>query len=374
MAERSKERIRYAVVGLGHIAQAAMLPAFENAENSELVALVSHDDEKLKKLGKKYGIEKKNRVHYDQFEELLDRGQVDAVYIALPNHLHAEYTHRAAKKGVHVLCEKPLGVTAQECREMIEVCEKEDVLLMTAYRLHFEEANLEVMNLAQRGEIGELRFFQSTFSQNVSDEGDIRLLPLEKGGGTLYDMGIYCINAARYLFGDEPIDATAVSTRRNADPRFSKSDEMTAATLRFPKERLASFVSSFGGANISTFRLVGTEGEIRLEWAYKYAMESRMTVRVGEEEWEKTFEARDQFGPQLIYFSQCIIEGIDPEPDGYEGLGDVEIIEALYESSRHNKPVTLTVTPSKKRPVVEQIIIRPPVEKPEEIKASSPSK
>ena len=98
-----------------------------------------------------------------------------------------------------------------------------------------------------------------------------------------------------------------------------------------------------------------------------------MTVRIGEEERVETFEARDQFGPQLVYFSQCILEGIHPEPDGYEGLGDVEIIEALYESSRHNKPVTLTVTPSKKRPHVQQIITRPVVEKPEEIKASSPS-
>src|SRR5690554_6041025 len=193
MPANNAQPIRYAVIGLGHISQVAVLPAFDNAENSKLCALLSSDEEKLKKLGERHNVE--HLLHYDEFERLADDDLVDAVYIALPNHLHCEYTERAARAGLHVLCEKPMAVTEEECRRMIQACDENDVRLMIAYRLHFDPANQIAADLARKGALGNTRLFTSTFTQNVV-EGDIRLMPLKKGGGSVYDMGTYCINAA----------------------------------------------------------------------------------------------------------------------------------------------------------------------------------
>src|SRR5690349_18869555 len=182
----SRERIRYAVVGLGHIAQNAVLPAFENAaKNSELAALVSDDKAKLKKFGREYDVSE--QFSYDQFEQCLAEAAIDAVYIALPNDMHEEYTIRAARQGVHVLCEKPLAVTSRECERMISECDRCGVKLMTAYRLHFDPANLEAIELIQSKRLGEARAFGSLFSFQVTP-GNIRVKP-QKGGGTLYDIG-----------------------------------------------------------------------------------------------------------------------------------------------------------------------------------------
>ncbi len=198
------------MVGLGYIAQKAVLPAFEHAKkNSELAALVSNDPVKLREMGRKYRVN--NLYSYDQYEDCLQSGQIDAVYIALPNNLHREYTERAAGRGIHVLCEKPMAVTAADCQSMIQSAKKHKVKLMVAYRLHFEEANLKVVETLKSGKIGEPRIFNSVFTMDVK-KGDIRLQK-ELGGGTLYDIGVYCINAARYLFQAEPESVFACSLR-----------------------------------------------------------------------------------------------------------------------------------------------------------------
>ena len=154
---------------------------------------------------------------------------------------------RAARAGLHVLCEKPMAVTSSECEEMIRATREANVKLMIAYRLHFERANLEVAKLARSGKLGELRFFSSEFSMQVSDD-NIRLNPAEKGGGPLYDIGIYCINAARYCFAEDPVEVWATATR-SGDRRFREVDETVAATMRFKDERLATFTCSFGAAD-----------------------------------------------------------------------------------------------------------------------------
>src|SRR5919107_774325 len=264
------KKVRYAVVGLGHISQVAVLPAFSHAQNSELTALISDDPEKLEKLGRRYRV--KARYSYEQFDECLHSGAVDAVYIALPNHLHREYTERAARRGVHVLCEKPMAVTEDDCLSMIRVAEENGVKLMVAYRLHFEEANLKAIDLVQSGKLGDARLFDSVFTMQVK-EGDIRLAPRELGGGTLYDIGIYCINAVRGIYGAEPMEVTAFSSN-NGDPRFGQCEEMTSAILRFPgRERLASFTCSFGASDVASYRVVGSNGEILMEPTYEYAEE-----------------------------------------------------------------------------------------------------
>ena len=236
-----KRKIQYAVVGLGHLSQVAVLPAFRGAQNSELVAVVSSDAEKRQKVGKKYRVE--HQYTYDEYEQALS--VVDAVYIVMPNHLHRDYAVRAAKAGIHVLCEKPMAVTEEECESMIEAAEANGVKLMIAYRLHFEKGNLEAAQLAQSGELGAPRFFSSDFAQQVV-ENNIRVTePVEQGGGPVYDMGVYCINAARYLFRAEPTSVLACSAN-NGEPRFQKIDEVTSVVMRFPDERLATFTCSFG--------------------------------------------------------------------------------------------------------------------------------
>jgi len=364
-------KISYAVVGLGHIAQVAILPAFAHAENSELVALVSDDPEKLEKLGRRYKV--KGRYSYDQFEECLGNDSVDAVYIALPNHLHREYTERAARAGVHVLCEKPMAVTEEDCLAMIRVADENQVKLMVAYRLHFEEATLKAIDLVQGGRLGDPRLFESTFTMQVK-QGDVRLNPRELGGGPLYDIGIYCINAVRNLFGAEPMEVVAFNSN-NGDPRFHQCEEMTAAILRFPeRERLASFTCGFNGADVSTYRVVGTKGELVMDPAYEYAEELKQRLTVEGRTREKSFPKRDQFAPELISFSECILTGAAPEPSGWEGLADVRVIRALYRSADTGQPVTLEPFRKEDRPSVEQELRRPAVKKPELVNTESPTK
>jgi predicted dehydrogenase len=364
------EKVRYAVVGLGHISQVAVLPAFAHAENSELTALISDDPEKLEKLGRKYKV--KGRFSYDQYEECLNSGLVDAVYIALPNHLHREYTERAARMKVHVLCEKPMAVTEEDCHSMIRVAEENQVKLMVAYRLHFEEANLKAIDLVQSRKLGEPRLFDSVFTMTVK-EGDIRLNPRELGGGTLYDIGIYCINAARNLFGAEPMEVVAFSANCG-DERFQQCEETTSAILRFPgRERLATFTCSFGATDVSTYRVVGSKGEVVMEPAYEYADELQQKVTIDGRTRSKTFPKRDQFAPELVSFSECILNGAAAEPSGWEGLADVRIIRALYQSADTGQPVTLEPFTKEDRPSLERELRRPPVSKPELVNTEAPS-
>ena len=366
-------KTRYAVVGLGHISQNALLPSFKNAKNSELAALVTSDPKKRETLGEMYNLDASCTISYDKFDDFLGRGQVDAVYIGLPNHLHAEYAIRAARAGVHVLCEKPMAVDEHECEQMIEACEKASVKLMIAYRLHFEPANLEAVQIASSGKLGDLRIFNSTFTQQVKAE-NVRLQePESRGGGSVYDMGIYCINAARYLFRDEPLEVLATSASKD-DPRFSGSPEMTSAVLRFSGDRLATFVSSFGSASVSEYTLLGTEGWLRLSPAYDYQIPLGLELAIGDDEPKrKKFRKHDQFGPELTYFSACIQNDKEPEPSGVEGLADVRIIRAIIESARTRRPVRIERIEKRQRPSKAQEITQPAVKPDELVHASSPS-
>src|SRR5437764_1970540 len=212
---RSNRQVGYVVIGLGHIAQAAVLPAFAHASNSRLVALVSSDAEKRVKLARKYRCDA-----YDvrDLDDVLDRSDVDAVYIAEPNDKHVDFAVRSAKEGVHVLCEKPLAISEEECRRMVDACREAGVKLMTAYRLHFEESNLEAVKLVEQGKIGELRFFTSTFAYQVRP-GNIRT-SADRGGGAIWDLGPYCINAARYLFRADPVEVFSTRLNRREDERL----------------------------------------------------------------------------------------------------------------------------------------------------------
>ncbi|HIK16777.1 MAG TPA: Gfo/Idh/MocA family oxidoreductase [Leptolyngbyaceae cyanobacterium M33_DOE_097] len=369
-SQTDSKKIRYAVIGLGWFAQSAAIPAFAHAENSELVALVSDDPTKLGEIVDQYeGVQR--IFSYEEYNDLLSSGLIDAVYIALPNHLHCDYTVRAAEAGIHVLCEKPMAVTVEECEAMIEAAQKNNIKLMIAYRLHLEEANLQAVEIVNSGQIGEPRIFNSLFSQQV-EANNIRVNK-EVGGGTLDDIGIYCINAARYLFQDEPVEVFATSASKDED-RFQEVAEMTSVILRFPGDRLASFTCSFGAAKVSNYQIVGTKGDLRVDPAYSTQGEIRHVLTIDGEKQEQTFEPHDQIAAEFVYFSDCILQNKNPEPSGHEGLIDIKIIRALYHSIETGAFVQVNVPERDRRPEAEQTINRPPLQKKTDlIHAADPS-
>jgi predicted dehydrogenase len=367
--QKSKRKVGYAVVGLGHISQSAVLPAFQHAKNAELVAIVSSDQQKREKLGKRYRCD---AYDYEDLELCLDRPDVDAVYIGEPNDKHADFVVRCAKQGVHVLCEKPLGINEEECRRMIDACEESGVKLMTAYRLHFEPANLEVIRLIEQGKIGDLRYFTSTFAYQVKP-GNIRT-SAERGGGAIWDLGVYCINAARYLFRADPVEIFALPMNRPKDERFEEIAEGMTVLMKFEGDRAAQFTVSFGSAPQGDYRIVGTKGHIELANGYEYAVARELRLVVNEKlTKKKKFKPTDQFAPELIAFSKAILDGTNIEPDGEEGLRDVRIIAACLKSAKENRPLTLSWPARKRRPEPSDRIVRPAVKEPPLVGVDAPS-
>jgi predicted dehydrogenase len=359
-----ERQIRYAVVGAGNIAQVAVLPAFAHAkDNSKLVALVSSDAEKRRQLGERYELDLQG--DYSELESVIERGRIDAVYIATPNALHKDLAIRAAEAGAHVLCEKPLAPTARDCRLIMEACANNGVWLMVAYRLHFEEASLKALEIARSGQLGEPRLF-SAFFTHVVREDDIRRDPGLAGGASL-DLGVYCINSARQLFGAEPKQVSAQLIERNG------TDDTVSATLTFPGQRIAQFCISNSVAGVSSYRIAGSEGDLRVEPAYEYVGELVHYLTRGDKTERKAFKKGDQFAPELKYFSECILTGRAPEPSGEEGWCDVRVVEAILESARSQRPVTLEPYVRRQRPSIAQADHERPVKKPELIRAPGPS-
>lgn len=356
----NQQRLRWAVAGQGHFAQTAILPAFEHAaDTSELVALFSDDETKRNQLRRQYGAS--FALPYAELDDFLRSGEVNALYVAVPNHRHREFTIRAAAAGVNVLCEKPMAPTSAECREMIDACARARVKLMIAYRLHLEPANLTAVERIQQGAIGDPRYFISAFSFPL-DPGNVRTKATAEGGGPLYDIGVYCINAARYLLRAEPEEVVAMTGRRPDDPRFNVTQEQVSAIMRFPGDRLATFTCGFAGADVSELTVVGTRGSLRLDPAFSHtkplAMEER---RQRGKPKRRQFPQTDQVAAELAYFAECVIEDREPEPSGWEGFHDVRIIEAILKAARTGRRVELRLEPRRQRPGLPQARRRPPV-------------
>jgi len=368
-------KIRYAVVGLGYISQIAMLPAFKGARrNSELAALVSGEAEKMKILAARYGV---SACHdYADYDALLGSGTIDAVYIGLPNTMHRDFAERALRRGIHVLCDKPLATTVSDCRRMVAAAKAGGAHLMTAYRLHFEPANLAAAALARAGKIGKARYLTAQFAMQINP-GNIRT-KAKLGGGPVFDIGIYCINAARHVFADEPIEVMAQAASVK-DKRFAEIDEMVAVDLRFPGERLASFVCSFGAADVAALQIWGTKGSIKLDAAFDMAGPKHMTVETtgarGMRRERRKFPFVDQFAPVLLEMSNAIQTGRAPYPDGLEGMADIRVIEAIEKSLATGRRVKLAALPKAPRqalPKTRARRIRPHPE-PELVGAEAPS-
>jgi predicted dehydrogenase len=364
-------KIRYAIVGLGDIAQEALMPGVSHTGNSTIAALVSDDPEKLRELGKRYDVE--HLYAYDGFAELIASGEIDAVYIATPNWRHAEFAVPALKAGIHVLCEKPLEISSAKCREIIAAAEEGGAKLMTAYRLHFEPATLDAIRRIRAGELGELIAFTSCFAQMVDPKNHRATSGIE--AGPLFDMAPYPINAIRYLFGEEPVEVVSAVGTRHPGSGVRDFDDTVAVTLRMPGDRLAQFTVSYYANDIDNLAIAGTKGSIQMSPCYGFQNGLEQHRQVADDKQHESFKATDQFGGELRYFSDCILNDKVVEPDGEEGLADLVVIEAIVEALGSGGSVKIDRVDRQRRidPDVQEQTLRA-VSAPEPINASSPSR
>jgi predicted dehydrogenase len=337
---RGPKRIGYAVVGMGSIAEISVLPAFRNNKKSELMALVSHDKSRAQELGAKFGV--KHCYAYENYDECLSQPGVDAVFITSVNDAHAEQAIRAAKAGKHVLCEKPMATSVEDCRRMVEACRANSVRLMIAYRKYFEPGSVALKKLASTGKLGRLRHMFSSYTEFV-DPGKAKTWQLNQklaGGGSLMDIGIYCVNAMRWVAGSAPIDATAYSWN-DAPKRFSEVEDNIAFRLTHPDGLVCQGTSSYSSMAASFLQVHGEEGWAALNPAFAFEEERRLFGKIRGRWFDQKFKVIDEFTLELNAFAESIHAGRDPEPDGMEGLRDLATIEAIYRSAREKRTVPI---------------------------------
>ncbi|HEY0513651.1 MAG TPA: Gfo/Idh/MocA family oxidoreductase [Thermoanaerobaculia bacterium] len=337
-------RVGYAVVGLGHIALEEVIPAFAECKRSRVVALVSGSPEKATTVARRHGIDPRNIYNYKNYEDLRNNPAVQAVYIALPNSMHAEYTVRAARAGKHVLCEKPMATSSRDCQQMIEACNSAGRKLMIAYRQQYEPYNREIIRKVRARELGDLKFITADNGQNQGDPMQWRLKRALSGGGSLPDVGIYCLNATRYLTGEEPIEVFARSWSTPGDPRFKEVEETMVFELRFPSGVLASCTCGYGNHRLQRYAVAGSLGWAELNPAFAYRGLRLRTARAEgkmERVTEEQLNQPNQFSREIDHFSQCVTEDRRPHTPGEEGLADLRIIEQLYASAQAGHPIAL---------------------------------
>ncbi|MBS1814771.1 MAG: Gfo/Idh/MocA family oxidoreductase [Acidobacteria bacterium] len=368
-------KVRYAVVGVGWISQAQFLPGVEHTGNSEVVALVTGHAEKAAKVGEKYGIGEEVYL-YEEFDQLLTSGKIDAVYLATPNDDHVDLAVQTLNVGVHLLLEKPMSTSVAECERILAAQEGSGAKLMIAYRLHHEPGTLRAIERVRKGDLGRIVAFNSSFSQHV--HGQNHRARHGYWGGPVPDMGVYCINAARNLFTAEPEEVVAAGVQ--TDERFNFQDTVSV-TMKFPgpriasvAPRIASFVVTYNGGDVDDYRIIGEKGDLFSQPAYQVGSRIEHVVTIGTRKTSETFSATDHFGGELKYFSNCILNNHEPEADGEEGLLDVRVLEAVEQSLQTGKPVKLLPYDRKRRPAEQQVEKLSPHGKVELIDAHQPSK
>jgi len=334
----SNRKVRYAIVGLGDIAQEDMMPGVKHTENSEITALVTSDPDKARELGGKYAVDA--LFKYEEFDPALESDIFDAIYIATPNWRHAEFIIPALKAGIHVLTEKPLEVSTEKCNEILAAKKASSAKLMVAYRLHFEPATLDSIEKIRSGALGDVHLFASTFAQMV-DPKNHRVHYGELAGPVL-DMGAYPVNAARYIFEDEPVEVASATGTKHPNSGYKQDFyDTVAVTLRFPANKLAQFNVSYFGGPIDSFTVVGTEGILELNPAYTFGRSLEQVLGVKGKQESHSFKNTDQFGGELKYFSDCILNDEDPEPGAEEGFADVRVLEGILTALQTGQSVPL---------------------------------
>lgn len=328
-----KDHIGYCIVGLGRISLGHFMPGCLASKKSRVVALVSGHVDKADKTAAEYKVPGTNIYNYENFDKIAENKDIDAVYIALPNSMHAEYTIRAAKAGKHVLCEKPMATTVNDCQAMINACRLARKKLMIAYRCQYEPVNLQAVQMIKEGKLGSVQAIESA-NGFVEKAGEWRLDKKLAGGGPLMDMGIYSLNACRYLTGEEPQYIEGYCSVIDHDGRFDQVEENVSWVMRFPSGIVASCNTTYGAQMDGYFRVHGSEGVLQLQPAFSY-QGIHMTAKIkGEPDIDVPGVEKDpaQFTREADYFSDCIINDEEPKSNGDEGLRDMKYMAEIYKS------------------------------------------
>ena len=343
-ADPPDRRLGVALVGIGHLALEQLLPAFAQSRSTRLVALVSGERKKAEAIAAQTGVDPKRIYDYAAYDRIKDDPAIDAVYIALPNHMHAEYTVRAAAAGKHVLCEKPMAMNVQESQQMIDACKRANRKLMIAYRIQYEPHNRFAMQAVRDRRFGRVTLIEGHNGQNVGDPKQWRLKKAT-GGGALLDVGIYCLNTCRFLLGEEPQWVSGAVYSTPGDARFKEVDENAIFQLGFPSGALGSFSCSFGTHRSNRYRCLADRGGwISADPAFDYeGIQLELSEVRGKEELRErpSITPKQQFALELDHLATCIRGNKQPYTAGEEGLQDMRIIEAIFRSAREGKRIEL---------------------------------
>ncbi|MFN6481504.1 MULTISPECIES: Gfo/Idh/MocA family oxidoreductase [unclassified Nostoc] len=343
-----ERRLGFAIVGLGRLSLEEIMPAFAECKLAKPTALVSGDAAKANQVAQQYGIKPQNVYNYQNYDNLRNNSDVDVIYIVLPNSMHREYTVRGAKAGKHILCEKPMATTVEDAQQMIDACKQANRKLMIAYRCQYEPHHRAMIQMIRSKELGTIKVIQADNGQNQG--GDLNQWRLKRalaGGGSLPDVGIYCLNATRYLTGEEPIAINAQIFSTPGDPRFKEVEESVTFQLRFPSGVLGICSTSYGFHEGRRFRVFGSDAWGQLDPAFSYSglrmMVSRKspTNSMAENISEVRIGEKNQFALEIDHMADCVIQNKQPHTPGEEGLQDQKLMALIYEAAQTGKTITL---------------------------------
>jgi predicted dehydrogenase len=336
LAAEPKRKIGFALCGLGSLSTHQIAPALQQSQFCRLAGIVTGTPAKAARWKSQYNIPDRSIYNYDTMAQMVDNHDIDVVYVVTPNALHAESAIKAAKAGKHVLCEKPMETSVEKCQQMIDACRAAKRQLAIGYRLHFEPNNLECVRLAREKVFGGLKSIKAGFGFAIGDPKQWRLNKALSGGGPMMDVGIYALQAMRYLSGQEPVSVSAIATTTDK-VKFRDIEETLAWQMKFPGGILASGNTTYGFDGNNFFTAQAERGSFGLEPAYNYHGIQ------GTRSDGKTIELPDmnQFAAEMDDFAQCILENRPTRVPGEEGLRDVKIMMAIYESARTGKAVNL---------------------------------
>jgi predicted dehydrogenase len=331
-ARPAPDPLGVALVGLGNYATGQLAPALQETTQCELAGIVTGTPAKAETWTKKYDIPDDNVYNYETYDRIADNEDIDIIYVVLPNDMHAEYTIRAAEAGKHVICEKPMATSARDCRDMIAACERAGVKLSIGYRLHFEPHHQRAMTLGQDAVFGPVTVMQNGFGFRIADDAtdqphiEWRLDKTMAGGGALMDVGIYAIQAARYVTGEEPAAVTAHEYKTRPEV-FSEVDETIFFQLEFPGGTVVDGSTSYNGT-FNRLYATATDGWFEVRPSYGYG---GVRGRTHEGPMDLQRDVNQQ-ARQMDAFAECIRQDRSSRVGGEEGLRDLEVIEAIYAS------------------------------------------
>jgi predicted dehydrogenase len=331
---QNKKPIGWCVIALGRISMEHFMPGVKQSQTGKIVALVSGHRDKAEKQAAMYGVPASAIYSYENMDAIRDNAAIDAVYIALPNSMHAEYTIRSAKAGKHVLCEKPMATSIADCKAMIDACKAANKKLMIAYRCQYDLLHLKAIEMVRSGQLGQVQAIESAFGFNISP-GEWRTNRKMAGGGPLMDVGVYSLNACRYLTGEEPGDIKANTSVIDHDGRFDTVEENLSWTMKFPSGIVAACNTTYGAAMMGFFRVHGAKGQIEMAPAFNYDG-MHLTGQIGrDQKIDELSPIREpfEFTRQADYFAECIWTDKTPKTDGEEGLRDITLMSQIYQAA-----------------------------------------